>query len=199
MNRLTSIPDDILDAIIADKILYRKTCRELADKYEVSTSSISKIHRSYEIVKQEKWDELKDAIISGDRTSMVRYAKWAASRMGKEIPPDCWPKKEEKSAEKTKEGASKQTPVSIDEQNTAMCFTKLLEMLERQNIMQAQLVKEMREQTELLTQFMDTVIPHWVVDLKDCVNTNADLLCQRVDENSKIAEAIKCNVRRRGA
>lgn len=196
------IEDAKLNAMLCDILLFKATSREVAQKYGVSTATVSRFRRVYSFVENDEWGKLKELMKT--ENGVRGFSEWSAERLGKVIPMDVYPVKESKPvkveeppAEEQKTEAPRQA--DADEQNTALVITSLLGMIEKQNILLSQMAKESREQTELLTQVIDTVLPHWVTDLKECVNTNTDLVCTQLDESKKLLDAVKCNTRRRGA
>lgn len=190
--------DAKLNAMLCDILLFKTTSREVAQKYGVSTATVSRFRRVYAFVEKEEWDELKK--LAKQENGVRGFMSWSAERLGKAIPADFWPVKEavkeEPPAEEQKTEAPRQA--AADGQNTALVISSLLSMIEKQNLLLSQMAKESREQTELMTQLLDTVLPHWVTDLKECINTNADLVCTQLDESKKLLDAVKCNTRRRG-
>ena len=60
------------------------------------------------------------------------------------------------------------------------------------------MLENMVKLNELMEQLMDVVIPKYVGDIKDNLNVNTDVICERLKSCEDKLEAIKANTRKRG-
>ena len=75
-------------------------------------------------------------------------------------------------------------PPASQDDNNRLFFIRMLENMVKLN--------------ELMEQLMDVVIPKYVGDMKDNLNVNADVICERLKSCEDKLEAIKANTRKRG-
>ena len=76
------------------------------------------------------------------------------------------------------------SPPAQQDDNNRLFFIRMLENMVKLN--------------ELMEQLMDVVIPKYVGDMKDNLNVNADVICERLKNCEDKLEAIKANTRKRG-
>ena len=192
------IRKDTIKKIISDKVVFNMTIRDLAEENGISTATATRVLQMYKLVSSEDWDSVREAIKS-ETQNKGYYAEPIAEIIGKMIPEDCYPKKEEPKPE------PKQEPVkaNMDGENSALFLTQLmqaqLDAQTKQKLFNQEILVAIKKQNELLESLLDVVFPHWFADLKDNVNTNSDLVCERLKEICQTLDGIKCNTRRRGA
>lgn len=168
--------------------------KQIAEQLDLDRDTVTRCVNAYEIAKAQDWGAALKYVNAGYR---LKYLEWSADRMGLQVPDhivaayDTWcvmhntkkakeePKPEEKQEETIKEEAK------ADKRNEDLYLCKVLEALAKTN--------------ELLEQFMDVVIPKYAIDLKDNVNVNSDLLCQRLQSCEDKLEKVAYNTRKRGA
>lgn len=183
------IKDDTYDRIITDRLVFSKTISAIAEENGLGETSVSNTLAVFNAVRDGDWNRCI-ALIENQRFPLAPFI-WAARKIGIELPAcvtDAYDNLSKQRARQKAEEAEKtetiKTAPVIAEKNDALYFIKILEALNKQN--------------ELLTQLLDTVIPHWVNDLKDNVNANGDAILERINEEIKISECIKQNTRKRG-
>lgn len=54
------------------------------------------------------------------------------------------------------------------------------------------------EQNALLTRLIEIVLPSCIGDIKDSMNVNTDVICERLKKCEDALDAIRCNSRKRG-
>ena len=191
------IGKDTIKKIISDKVVFNMTIRDLAEENGISTATANRVLQMYRLITSEDWGAVKTAM-QDETQNKGYYAELIAEIIGKMIPMDCYPKKEESKPE------PKQEPVKekMDGENTALFLTQLmqaqLDAQTQQKLFNQEILVAIKKQNELLESLIDVVFPHWFSDLKDNVNTNSDLVCERLKEICQVLDGIKCNTRRRG-
>jgi len=69
---------------------------------------------------------------------------------------------------------------------------------ENERVFTLKMLEYIAKTNELLEQLMDVVMPKYCGDLKDNVNANCDIICERLKSCEDKLEAIKANTRKRG-
>lgn len=173
-----------IEQILYYKLVMDKTDVETAEACGVGRSTVNTIVRVFRDIKQNQWEDL--VRVAESLLTSIDAVKAIAESQGKEVPPYVV----EAFLNRTKPKVVEETPVVLEPvkepvtDNSGLYMVKILEALHAQN--------------ELLVQLCDVVIPHWVADLKDNANANADSLGQRLDQIVALLDGIKCNTRKRG-
>lgn len=158
----------------------------IARDLELAPNIVSGVLNAFDAVKAANWDRCCE-LITKWRLSLELF-KWAASKTGVELPEAVISAyKNRLSADKEKAASKKPVePISdrITTENERIFTLKMLEYMAKTN--------------ELLEQFMDVVMPKYCGDLKDNVNANCDIICERLKSCEDKLEAIKANTRKRG-
>lgn len=194
---MKKIDRELFKDIVTRRKVFGESAQSIAESVGLTDQAVNNCVRIFDYVKAENWELLISAINrnKGVGETSVRNA---ADLCGKKIPDEVFaafaervkrycnpkPQKEEPQnpepkAEEPKEPKNPGTP------NDGFFFIKILEALHTQN--------------ELLTQLMDVVMPKYACDIKDCLNVNADLLCERLKSIEAHAEKVSYNTRKRGA
>ena len=150
-----------------------------------SAATVSYQLRVFDSVRKEDWSKTQLMLENGNIGKDIVI--WAAGKLGKEIPDgvlECPKRKSHKPKTTQAEPDIVPAIATVEKDNEALVFIKILEALNRQN--------------ELLEQLYDVVLPKWVGDLKDNMNANCDMINQGVKRCEDKLEAVKINVRKRG-
>lgn len=163
----------------------------------LTRQAVGNVLDAFDSVKEQDWARACNLIVS--RYMTLEVFKWSAEKCGMELPEvvvQAYDKYLEKrrseyktavDAPKEKKGVpvldAPPSPAPQDE-NNRLFFIKMLEY--------------MAKMEELMEQLMDVVIPKYVGDMKDNVNANADVICERLKSCEDKLEAIKANTRKRG-
>ena len=165
---------------------------ENAKAMELTRNGVLNVLNAFDCVKEQDWARACNLIVS--RSMNIGVFKWSAEKCGVELPWDVVKAyedyKEKRRAEKAAKMAEAQKapepvlpPVQQDD-NNRLFFIRMLENMVKLN--------------ELMEQLMDVVIPKYVGDMKDNLNVNADVICERLKSCEEKLEAIKANTRKRG-
>lgn len=158
-----------------------KSDEETAEACNVGRATVCAIVRIFKAVKADNWETI--VRVAESMLSSIDAVRAIAEGQGKEVPSyvvEAFLNRNKKL----------ETPVVLEPvkepvtDNSGLYMVKVLEALHAQN--------------ELIAQLCDVVIPHWVADLKDNANANADSLGQRLDQIVALLDGIKCNTRKRG-
>lgn len=170
-----------IEQILYCKMILDKSDEETAEACDVGRATVSTIVRIFKAVKADNWETI--VRVAESMVSSLDAVRAIAEGQGKEVPSyvvEAFLNRNKKL----------ETPVVLEPvkepvtDNSGLYMVKVLEALHAQN--------------ELLAQLCDVVIPHWVADLKDNANANADSLGQRLDQIVALLDGIKCNTRKRG-
>lgn len=166
---------------------FGKSNSEIAEIIGVTDQAISRTIRVFDYVKAEEWDKLCEV----HRINNVsgKLMEWCAEKTGKTIPEDIKGRLEDiardwrmKDAQRLK--ATPEAKQPDENGNEDLYMIKILERLAK-----------LEEEHE---QLMDVVIPKYINDLKDNINANTDVTCERLKEIAMILEKIAKNTRPRG-
>lgn len=180
--------NDAYETIITGKFVFGKTAEKLAKEVGCGKTTVGNTIAVFKCVRDEDWKRCEE-LISKQKFPLAPFI-WAARRLEKELPQSLYDAYDSIRTEVNKENSAKKAEKATKEEepkadNTNLFLVKVLEALIKQN--------------ELLEQLCDTVIPHWTNDVKDNINANTDIICNRLNEAIKISECIKQNTRRKGA
>ena len=182
--------------IITRRLVMNESCETIAADMGLTPQAIANQVRAFNYVKAENWELLISAI-NRNKSLGESAIKLSAELCGKTIPDEVLyaiderslrnreARKKEPETVQSNEPESEQEKKEPGTPTDGFFFIKILEALNAQN--------------ELLTQLMDVVIPKYTCDIKDCLNVNADLLCERLKSIEGHAEKVSYNTRKRGA
>lgn len=181
--------------IISGVLLAGKTNKTVAEENGVSTTVVSGCVSAFNIVRFEKYDEVLDRNNNFNRPTL-RLIKIAAIHLHKELP-DSFEEKykilmNEIDREKPSRNAFGECGKTEQEEKSADTGQR------NETLFFQQILCAVKENNELLVQFMDVVLPKWMTDIKDNLNANTDLTTQRLHDCYKALECIKMNTRKRG-
>ena len=165
---------------------------ENAKAMELTRSGVRNVLNAFDCVKEQDWARACNLIVS--RTMNIEVFKWSAEKCGVELPEIVVKAYEDYKAKRRAEKAAKMAeaqkapepvlPPAQQDDNNRLFFIRMLENMVKLN--------------ELMEQLMDVVIPKYVGDMKDNLNVNADVICERLKSCEDKLEAIKANTRKRG-
>lgn len=175
-----------------DSILFHRALglsyKQIAEKLEISEQSAQNVIDAFEAVKEEDWARCCNLIVK--RVMGIKAFRWAADRLGKEIPQvvetayqEDLDKRNEANAKKKAEAPLPAAPPAAGV-NEQVFFQRILEEMMRRN--------------ELLEQLMDVVLPKYAADLKDNINANSDVLCGEIRKCAELLDTINVKLRKRG-
>lgn len=180
--------DNDYETIVTGRLVLSKTPEAIAQEIGCGVTSVNNTLTIFNAVKEGDWNRCV-ALVENQTLPIAPFI-WSAKKLGLELPAavtDAYEMRSKRKA-KAKEQTTEEKPQAVqttEAKNDALFFAKILEALNKQN--------------ELLEQLLDTVLPHWFNDLKDDINANTDVVCERIRSVEKIAETIKQNTRRRGS
>ena len=164
---------------------------ENAKAMELTDSGVMNVLNAFDCVKEQDWARACNLIVS--RSMNIEVFKWSAQKCGVVLPEivvkayeDYKAKRRAEKAAKMAEAQKAPEPVlpPAQDDHTRLFVIHMLENMVKLN--------------ELMEQLMDVVIPKYVGDLKDNLNVNADVICERLKSCEDKLEAIKANTRKRG-
>lgn len=172
--------------------VFGKPNTEIAEMIGVSDQVVSKTIKVFDLVKAEEWDKLCE--VHRVNNLNMNLTGWCLEKTGKEMPAEIKDRLEEISKEWRMKDAVRQGRATPEQQpkeepaannpNDSLFMIKILERLAK-----------LEEEHE---QLMDVVIPKYFNDLKDNINANTDVTCERLKEIALILEKIAKNTRPRG-
>ena len=158
----------------------------IAKDLGLAPNIVSGVLNTFDAVKNSNWDRCCE-LITKWRVS-IELVKWAASKTGVELPETVISSYNDRliadRAKKANKTPAEPAPDRITAENERIFTLKMLEYMAKTN--------------ELLEQLMDVVMPKYCGDLKDNVNANCDIICERLKNCEDKLEAIKANTRKRG-
>lgn len=186
------IPNELYDKVIEQVLVLDRSLSDAAKILDLDDTTIGRIVKTFQLVKAGDWDSVIEQIYNGKTNP--RHIEYAANKVGFTIPDEvymahqayCDLQKERKAKRAANVLASVPVePVAVvqpvsskanDDANTAFYLTTLLSEIKRQN--------------ELLEQLMDTVLPK-------LINTNADVIVERLSRCEQFLDNIKYNTKGR--
>ncbi len=193
--------------IITRKLVYKQSNGKIAQEVGVSEKSVKVTVRAFQLVRDDLFDELVYSVEHDSIT--LKMIDWAARELHKKVPKEELQKAYERRLEhnrrltenREKAAASEATELAdcaitkamlapgavVEEkktQNDALYMIKILEALNKQN--------------ELFEQLLDVVMPKYASDIKDNLNANTDVICERLKNCETSLDKIACNSRKRG-
>lgn len=182
MSKLKKQGSEMYDTIIQQRMIYGKDMATVAQDVGVSPQTVNRIEKVFKYMRGGEYDKIASAVERND--CGWDYIEWAANCCGIPVPETIWHAKNRRDAKKKEQEKEPAAKPKTEEHNEALYFTKLLEEVTKQN--------------ELLLQLLDVVIPKWTQDLKDNINVNADVMCERLKACEEKLEGIKINTKKRG-
>lgn len=79
-----NIPNETLDAIVADKLFFKAKTEDIANKYNLSRAFVDATVATYKNVSAGNWDKIKFMLDGGQMR--LETAEWAAAKCGIEVP-----------------------------------------------------------------------------------------------------------------
>ena len=183
------IDEKTFNEIITRSFACGQTAQFVADSLGVSRKSVLNTCRVFRYVRDNEFDKLAK-MIPGDNSMSAKSINLAAQKLGVTVPSSVLEALEKKKSnhreqtEKKNEQKEEVKEQSVEKKNDAIYMIKILEALNKHN--------------ELLEQLMDVVIPKYVNDVKDNLNANTDVICERLKNCEQSLDKIACNSRKRG-
>lgn len=184
-----AVTEDVFDDIIAQRFAFGMDVQTIADKLGRSEKGVRQLCNTFAMVRDREFEKLA-TMLATDNSIGDKSIVWSAQRVRTELPSvvtDAMKLRRSK-REGEKRGTAEQTAADEEivekNENDALYMIKLLEALHRQN--------------ELLEQLMDVVLPKYAADIKDNLNVNADVICERLKNSEQSLDKIAYNTRKRG-
>lgn len=192
------VTTDLMNKILFARLVEGKGTQEAAMALGTSSSTVSAVTRSFLDLRDGKYDELARRLPT-DASATRPIVEYCAARLGKPLPAevdDALNVRAAKIRERLGSGKHPEPPkpepaaptiddkVSTNANNEKVFFCRLLEEITRLN--------------NGLEDLISVVIPKYTGDLKECINTNTDLITQRLAACEKRLEKIEYQTRKRG-
>lgn len=185
------IPNELYDKVIEQVLVLDRSLSDAARIIGLDDTTTGRIVKTFQLVKAGDWDGIIEQINNGKTNP--RHIEYAANKVGFTVPDEVYQAHQAycdlQKARKIKRAANVLAPVPVeqpiqppvtaqanDDANTAFYLTTLLAEIKRQN--------------ELLEQLMDTVLPK-------VVNTNTDVIVERLSRCEQFLDNIKYNTKGR--
>ena len=182
------LPED-WEAIVLN-YTFGKSARDIALMLDITDQTCQRTIRVFNAVKAEDWDEVCK-VMRINNVSM-NLITWCAEKTGKEIPHEVQKDLEASmQAWRLKDSSrymNKATQEPDDPPVTAA----------NENLYNIKVLESLAKIIELLEMAMDVVIPKYVNDIKDNINANTDVECERLKQIELVLEKIAKNTRPRG-
>ena len=183
------LSEEMYDKVIEQVLVLDRSVSLAARTLCLDDTTAGRIVKTFQLVKAGDWDSIIEQINTGKTNP--RHIEYAANKVGLSIPDEVYQAHEAycdmikcKRIKKDAPAKPIERPVTTierpvtnkanDDANTAFYLTTLLAEVKRQN--------------ELLEQLMDTVLPK-------LINTNADLISERISKCEQFLDNIKYNTR----
>ena len=176
------LSEEMYDKVIEQVLVLDRSLSLAARTLGLDDTTAGRIVKTFQLVKAGDWESIIEQINTGKTNP--RHIEYAANKVGLSIPDEVYQAHEAycdmvKGKRTKKDAPAKpiEPPVTNkanDDANTAFYLTTLLAEVKRQN--------------ELLEQLMDTVLPK-------LINTNADLISERISKCEQFLDNIKYNTR----
>lgn len=88
-----NIPNETLDAIVADKLFFKAKTEDIANKYNLSRAFVDATVATYKNVSAGNWEKIQFMLDGGQMR--LETAEWAAKKCGVEVPESFYAPKEE--------------------------------------------------------------------------------------------------------
>lgn len=165
---------------------YGKTYKEIAESVGITDGAVNTVLAAFDTVKAQDWAKCCHLIVSRNMT--IEVFKWAAEQCGVELPEtvlNAYDAYQARRRETRSKSLAPDRPSEPPQQgNEGVYFIRILEQLNKT--------------TELLETLLDVVIPKYVGDMKDNINANTDVLCERVKGCETTLESVKVQLRKKG-
>jgi len=183
--RLTT---DQMERVLSAQLIEERPAKETAKRLGISVPVVWAITRTFEAVKDDDIGWIVRRVETDSATTRP-IVEFCFAKLGIPVPQPV----EEALAIRAKHirerlgpkpTAPEPSPVTQEQANETVFFTRILQEMMRLN--------------ENLEQLMDVVIPKYCGDLKDCVNANMDSMHSEVKSCEQRLEKIEYNTRKRG-
>lgn len=161
-----------------------------AEKLGISATSVGAYLQAFDAIKDEDWAKCCNLIVSYNIG--IEFFNWAAQKQGKTVPPILLSAYEKYKDDRRKKNIEAAKAKENDKQTPAAQGGDELKILV------SQLLAEQRKTRELLETLIDVVIPKYVIDLKENINVNCDVINKTNLESQEKLEAIKLGFRKKG-
>ena len=164
---------------------FGKTYKEIAESVGITDGAVNTVLAAFDTVKAQDWAKCCHLIVSRNMT--IEVFKWAAERCGVELPDVVLKSYDDYQARRRatrSKSLAPDLPGEPKQGNEAVYFIRILEQLNKT--------------TELLETLLDVVIPKYIGDMKDNINANTDVLCERVKGCETSLEAVRVQLRKKG-
>ena len=183
------LSEEMYDKVIEQVLVLDRSLNDVKKMVGVDDTTAGRIVKTFQLVKAADWNRVIEMVSKG--LTNPRHIEYAAKKVGFTVPDEVYMAhrafldsqkvKNIKIKEQTIEPPVIEKPIekpvtakANDDANTAFYLTTLLCEIKRQN--------------ELLEQLMDTVLPK-------LINTNADIINERISKCEQFLDNIKYNTR----
>lgn len=174
-----------------DQILLRRAYGmsniAISKEMNISKSVICGVLKAFDAVKDSDWDACVD-LVANWRLN-ITLLEWAAEKTGVGLPEMVRTAYINRLASDKAAHAAKSKPTEPDEYAITA---------ENEKVFTLKMLEHMAKTNELLEQLMDVVMPKYCGDLKDNINANSDIICERLKNCDDKLGGIKANTRKRG-
>ena len=190
VNKARLMPEDW--ELIILNYAFGKSTEDIAQIVGVTDKNIQRVIRTFETVKSKDWEKVAELVRINNVS--VSFIQWAAEKTGDKVPEETMAKIELYRNQFNE--AAKQ--IAATQKKAGGSDLQQKSIGDNEKIFIAEVLKNLRANTEYWETFMDVVMPKYANDLKDNFNVNFDLLSQRIANIEKNIETIAHNTRKRG-
>jgi len=189
-----------MESIVTRVFVYSEKRSSVAKDLNVSENVISNLLTAFTLVRDRNFDELLSRINRGN--AYPSHIDWAARRLNVE-----YPKKEIEEAYRNRlnrDDARRRARIGEAQNDSeevaqeSVQEEKKTTVAANENLFLVKIIEALNTQNELLEQLMDVVMPKYCGDMKDNINTNTDVICERIKNCEQSLEKIAYNSRKRG-
>ena len=182
------VTEEVFKEILNRRFVYRQANAKIADDLGLCESAVGNYVNVYSMMRDKAFDALAGYVVK-DFGYSTKAIKFSANMLGCEIPQVVLDAIATRDAKREKERHPEEAPKAAPKETPSE---------KNENLFLGKIINLLVEQNELLTQFMDTVLPHYAADVKDNMNANTDVICERLKNCETSLDKIACNSRKRG-
>lgn len=186
------ITEQQLENIVTRVKVYGESKVSIAKELGFSESFTGAIVTTFDLVREQNWEE----IVSRTKRNLVHpsHVRWAAAKLGVDAPMD----RIEEAYRECLETKHKKRAAIAEQTEIEEVKAKEKHESTNENLFLVKLLEALHTQNELLEQLMDVVLPKYCGDMKDNINANTDVICERLKNCEQSLDKIAYNSRKRG-